>query len=359
MVNSNSTFFSPDIFGGRYQIKLQVTSKGGRKTLLAKDIKNDTLVIIKLLIFGIYFSWEDFKLFEREAETLKSLSHSAIPKYLEYFEINTQDIKGFALIQSYIAAPSLVEQMKSGRNFSELEVKQIAKEILKILEYLHSRQPAVIHRDIKPSNILLGDRSGNSVGDIYLVDFGSVQNLAMKKSSTMTVVGTYGYMPPEQFIGRAKPASDLYSLGVTLIYIVTGEHPADLPEKDLEIEFEKFCNLSPGFIHWLKQITNPSLSNRLSSANEALKELANCDNYQDKESKKFIQPPNTKIILRQERDSLEVIIPPKSFFVSENIGQISTLIFFLSPYFIFVLILFTGISLEAILNHFQNGEVTI
>jgi serine/threonine protein kinase len=200
-----------EIFGNKYAIQHELASKGGRKTLLARDITNEELVVIKLLAFSNDITWEDLKLFEREAETLKSIAHDSIPSYIDYFEIERENNKGFALVQAYIDAPSLEQQIQAGRGFSEAEVKELAKALLNILDYLHSRQPSIIHRDIKPSNILLG----NSIDDIYLVDFGSVQNLANKKGGTITVVGTYGYMPPEQFGGRAKPASDLYSLGTT------------------------------------------------------------------------------------------------------------------------------------------------
>ena len=207
-----------DIFAPRYQIQQELASKGGRRTILARDTELETLVVIKLLTFNDSFRWQDLKLFEREAETLKSLDHIAIPNYLNYFEVNTPQVKGFALVQSYIDAPSLAQQTMAGRTFSEAEVKDIARQILHILEYLHSRQPRVIHRDIKPSNILIGDRSGNNVGQVYLVDFGSVQNIASSDRGTLTIVGTYGYMPPEQFGGRSRPASDIYSLGASIIY---------------------------------------------------------------------------------------------------------------------------------------------
>ncbi|MEO1672139.1 MAG: serine/threonine-protein kinase, partial [Cyanobacteria bacterium J06631_2] len=262
MESSESINFPANIFGYRYQVERVLVDKNAKKTLLARDVETETLVVIKLLIFNDSFGWDKLRLFEREAQTLKALSHPAIPQYLDYLEIDSKDIKGFpkgyrhayALVQSYIAVPSLKEQVQSGRVFNETEVKELATAILEILEYLHSHQPAIIHRDIKPSNILLGDRAGNSIGQIHLIDFGSVQNIAAN-DSTITVVGTYGYMPPEQFGGRVNPASDLCSLGATLVHLVTGEHPADLPENDLRIEFEEFCNLSPGFVDWLKQMT--------------------------------------------------------------------------------------------------------
>ncbi|HEY9664171.1 MAG TPA: serine/threonine-protein kinase, partial [Allocoleopsis sp.] len=216
---------------GRYQIRRQLSRKAGRRSLLAYDLQTQTQVVVKLLTLGNEFEWNDLKLFEREAETLKSLAHPAIPRYLDYFELDLSNSKGFALVQSYIEGQSLEDFVKVGRTFNEAEIKQIARALLDILVYLHGFSPPVIHRDIKPSNVLMGDRSAHSVGQVYLVDFGSVQTLAAQEGGTVTVVGTYGYMPPEQFGGRTVPASDLYSLGATLIYLTTSTHPADLPQK--------------------------------------------------------------------------------------------------------------------------------
>jgi serine/threonine protein kinase len=294
-----------DRLASRYEIQQQLAKKAGRRTLLARDLQTDALVVIKLLSFGIDFEWEALKLFEREAETLKALSHPAIPRYLDFFEFNTPQSKGFALVQSYVEGKSLETDLKAGRTFSEAEVKQLAKSVLEILIYLHGQKPPVIHRDIKPSNILLGDR----IEQIYLVDFGSVQTLAAKEGGTMTVVGTYGYMPPEQFGDRAVPASDLYSLGTSLIYLVTGVHPADLPHKDGQIQFESVANLSPEFACWLKWMTQPSLDRRLHSAQEALAALAQPVNLVP-----TISPPfGSKIKLHQDVNSVEILLPSKGF----------------------------------------------
>lgn len=262
-----------DSFASRYEIQQRLGKKAGRQTLLARDLETQDLVVIKLLTFSSDFNWDDLKLFEREAETLQSLSHRALPRYLDSFELDTPNGKGFAMVQSYIEAPSLEEHLKAGRTFSESEIKQLAKALLEILTYLHGQKPPLIHRDIKPSNILLTNRSGNSVGQVYLVDFGSVQTLATQEGKTVTVVGTYGYMPPEQFGGRAVPASDLYSLGATLIALATRAHPADLPQKDMGIQFEQATHLSPAFADWLSQMTQPSLDRRFTSAASALQAL--------------------------------------------------------------------------------------
>jgi serine/threonine protein kinase len=252
----------------RYRIQSLLGRRAGRRTFLARDLQTGLSVVVKLLLFSPDFTWEDLKLFEREAETLKSLDHPAIPKFLDYFEIDIDSGRGFTLVQTYIKARSLQDWLESGRSFTEEDLKAIAKALLEILNYTHNRQPPVVHRDIKPSNVLLGDSNSNSLGQLYLIDFGSVQTAA--HGGTVTVAGTYGYMPPEQFGGRAVPASDLYSVGATLIYLATGQHPADLLQQDLRIEFEQFASLSLSFIRWIQWLTNPNLSRRPASAEAAL-----------------------------------------------------------------------------------------
>jgi serine/threonine protein kinase len=306
-----------EILGDRYEVQQLLGKKAGRRTLLARDLQTQELVVIKLLSFGGDFEWDSLKLFEREAETLKSLSHPLIPQYLNYFEVNLPTIKGFALVQTYIPAKTLEQYLQSGRTFTEAEVKQIAKALLEILIYLHGLYPPVIHRDIKPSNILLGERSGNSVGQVYLVDFGSVQTVLATETGTRTIVGTYGYMPPEQFGGRTVAASDLYSLGATLIYLMTGNHPADLPQKDFRIQFEQVANLSPSFSNWLKWMIEPSLEGRFSSAAQAMSTTgsASLDKPQATTLPALVvsKPDGSKIQLTKNWDSLEIIIPPSGF----------------------------------------------
>jgi eukaryotic-like serine/threonine-protein kinase len=256
----------------RYEIKQQLGKKAGRRTLLASDRITQETVIIKLLTFSSDFAWEDLKLFEREAETLKTLTHPAIPSYVDYFELDTTG-KGYALVQSYVEGKSLEEHIQAGRVFNEKALKNIASQLLEILIYLHSQHPPVIHRDIKPSNIILVENGYQRIGKIYLVDFGSVQTLASKAGKTVTVVGTYGYMPPEQFGGYATSASDLYSLGATLIALATGIHPADLPQQGMRMDFAKLVSLSSSFMEWLECLTEPSVEHRLSSAAAALATL--------------------------------------------------------------------------------------
>ncbi|BAU13719.1 serine/threonine protein kinase [Leptolyngbya sp. NIES-3755] len=258
-----------DTLYDRYEIRHQLGKKAGRQTLLAFDRITQQQVILKLLTFSADFVWDDLKQFEREIETLKSLTHPAIPTYLDSFELNSPTQKGFVLVQSYLDAPSLEEHLQAGREFGEIEVKQIVKSLLEILRDLHDRHPPLIHRDIKPSNILLGQ----SLSKVYLIDFGSVQTLVNQAGKTVTVVGTYGYMPPEQFGGISTPASDLYSVGMTAIALLTGSHPADLPQDNLRIQFTPRTPISQNFMDWLQQITEPHPSQRFISTEHALSTL--------------------------------------------------------------------------------------
>ncbi|MEA5582521.1 serine/threonine-protein kinase [Nodularia harveyana UHCC-0300] len=301
-----------EILDHRYEVQQLLGKKSGRRTLLARDQLTGELVVIKLLSFNSDFEWDDLKLFEREAETLKSLSHPAIPRYLDYFELNSPSIKGFALVQSYIPHKTLEQYLQAGRTFTEADIKQLAIAVLEILTYLHGLHPPVIHRDLKPSNILLGERSGNSVGQVYLVDFGSVQTVLAAEAGTRTVVGTYGYMPQEQFGARTVPASDLYSLGATLIYLSTGTHPADLPQKDFRIQFEPLAHLSSGLTRWLQWMTEASLERRLGSAVEALKAL-NESELNSSHAINIIKPTGSKLQLTKNSDYLKILIPPVGF----------------------------------------------
>ena len=317
---------STQLIKERYQIKKILGTQYTQQTLLALDRKTQNLVVIKLLPLNRNLERETYRLFEREAKILQELQHVAIPSYLDYFDVETKYGKSFALVQSYVNAPSLEEYVKKGRIFNEAELKKIAQAILKIAIYLHNRHLPIIHRDIKPSNILLTNRSSNNAGQIYLVGFGSVQ-AAANRLGIKTIVGTYGYMPPEQFGRFAVFASDLYGLGTTLIYLASGREPADLPQKDLQVSFEDVVNLSPSFIDWLRSITAPSLDRRLSSAEDAMEALSKLafSQYRNRKLASLTKSSSRKILTVRD-DSWEIALPPRSWNFVFIVGILFTVI---------------------------------
>jgi serine/threonine protein kinase len=252
----------------RYQLQSLLGNNGIRQTWLALDLQAPDVqkkqVVVKILAFGGAVQWDDLKLFEREAQILQQLNHPRIPKYVDYFCIDDQTL-WFGLVQEYIPGESLKELLVLGKRFTQKQARKIAVEVLNILTVLHELNPVVLHRDIKPSNLIWGEDDS-----IYLVDFGAVQDKAAKEGVSFTVVGTYGYAPMEQFGGRAVAASDLYALGASLIHLLTGTSPSDLPQRDLRIQFTDRVNLSPSFVSWLEKMTEPAPEQRFATAQQAL-----------------------------------------------------------------------------------------
>ncbi len=310
------------------------------------------------MAFGEHFQWQDLKLFEREADILKQLSHPRIPKYRDYFAIEDNH-NWFALVEEYIPGTSLKQLIEIKQRFTEEELRKIATDVLEILCYLHTLNPLVIHRDIKPSNLIIGEDKR-----VYLIDFGAVQDSAAAQGATFTVVGTYGYAPIEQFGGRTVPASDLYALGATLIHLATGRIPADLPQTKMRIQFQDQVSLSNGFIRWIEKLTEPDIEDRFSSTSLALKALnshpivnpsSEYNLYKNRPAVnyyKISKPPSNRIKLNKSHNLLQVNIlkrginsKDKFVLVVFTIISMTTgiSVLFLPPFlldFIFMIILF-------------------
>jgi serine/threonine protein kinase len=292
----------------KYRLKQKLSENVGRQTWKAEDISlvPHEPVIIKLLGFNPQMQWDELKLFEREANILKQISHPYIPKYRDYFAVNDQ-ILWFCLVQTYIPGQSLEDLLTEGRKFSESEIINITINLLEILIYLHELSPVVLHRDIKPSNIILGEDN-----QVHLVDFGAVQSRAAIEGATFTVVGTYGYTPMEQFGGRAVPASDLYALGATLIHILTGTSPSDLPQQNMRIQFRQYLSISSPIINWIEKLTAPSVEQRFQTSRQALLALTNPEAI-NQESLILSKPHNSRIRLTKSPDKLEIKLPGRKF----------------------------------------------
>ncbi|MBE9181998.1 serine/threonine protein kinase [Oculatella sp. LEGE 06141] len=290
----------------RYRLIERLGKSAGRQTWLAQDVTSQTQVVVKLLAFSDQVEWDNLKLFEREAQTLKQLNHPKIPRYRDYFCIDDQ-ILWFCLVQDYIPGVSLKERLARGKRLNEAQARQIAAEVLAILSYLHHLSPPVLHRDIKPSNLIWGDNQ-----QVYLVDFGAVQDRAAAEGATFTVVGTYGYAPLEQFGGRATAASDLYALGATLVHLLTGIAPADLPQDNARLQFVDRIYANPGFVRWLKHLTDPNLEYRFRSAEDALAALQANQAAIAVVDFKDIEPLSTPIQIRKAANYLAIKIPRRS-----------------------------------------------
>jgi serine/threonine protein kinase len=265
---------SGSIIDGRYRLIELLGEGGSGSTYQAIRLADEAVVAIKILSLHHLQDWKQLELFEREAQILAQLNHPQIPKYIDYFHVDTPTDRAFYIVQQLAPGQPLNALVQSGWRGTEAEIRSIALQVLEILQYLQSQSPPLIHRDIKPHNIVR-----NEDGKVFLVDFGAVQatynNTLMKGA---TVAGTYGYMAPEQFRGRAVPASDLYGLGATVLYLLTHRSPADLPQERLKVNFRSHVSISNSFADWLETMLEPDEADRFTSANQALKAL-NSDSY--------------------------------------------------------------------------------
>ncbi|MEQ8975807.1 MAG: serine/threonine-protein kinase [Coleofasciculus sp. C1-SOL-03] len=292
-----------------YQLQQPLGNNAGRQTWLAQDLQSGEQVTVKLLAFNPQMEWDEFKLFEREAAVLKQLNHPRIPQYRDYFSLDQKIGAGlcwFGLVQDYIPGKSLQQLLNEGKRFTESQVRSIAKQVLEILIYLHGLNSPVLHRDIKPSNLILGENK-----QIYLVDFGAVQDSAAVEGMTFTVVGTSGYAPLEQFWGQAVPASDLYALGATLIHLLTGVSPADLPQRNLRIQFREQVSINSQLISWIEALTEPDLDLRLSCASQAVDALETGRSIRSMHYQlETVHPPfSTRIRLKKSQNKLIINLP--------------------------------------------------
>jgi eukaryotic-like serine/threonine-protein kinase len=219
----------------RYKIINLLGEGGSGKTYRALDEGNQTEVAIKVLSLRGMTDWKTLELFDREAKILAQLEHPAIPSYLDSFRTEIDGEEAFCLVQKLAPGRSLMSWRESGYIFDAIELREITAQILEILIYLQTFAPPIIHRDLKPQNLLWSES-----GKIYLVDFGAVRDTYhLTITGGSTIVGTYGYMAPEQFRGQAVLATDLYGLGTTLLYLISGQDPADLPVNQMKNRFSR------------------------------------------------------------------------------------------------------------------------
>ncbi|MDJ0556940.1 MAG: GUN4 domain-containing protein [Microcoleaceae cyanobacterium MO_207.B10] len=165
------------------------------------------------------------ELFAQEAVRLESLGkHSQIPELLAFF---TQDNRQY-LIQEFIEGENLQQELEKVGAFNEAQILQLLNDLLPVLKFIHSQK--VIHRDIKPENIIRRPNSGSGKkSELVLVDFGAAKYVSPNPLSvTGTVIGSTGYAAPEQAVGKAIFASDIYSFGVTCIHLLTQVLPFEL-----------------------------------------------------------------------------------------------------------------------------------
>jgi serine/threonine protein kinase, bacterial len=275
----------------RYRVTKSLGQGGFGATFVAIDVSlpGEPICVIKQLRPSN--NHEKFlrmarELFEREARTLGKIgNHPQIPRLLDFFE----ERRNFYLVQEYVSGHTIHQEVKQMGLFKEEKIRDFLIEILPVITYIHSQQ--VIHRDIKPANILRREQDGKLV----LIDFGAVKNYVAQLepqegveqgSNTQFAVGTSGYAPPEQLAMRPIFASDIYALGVTCIYLMTGKSPKDIEYNPAtgEMMWQKHVQLGKHLTQVLSKMLEVSVRYRYQSVEEVQQALASTTVVADRRS---------------------------------------------------------------------------
>lgn len=274
------------LLANRYELQ-QILGQGGfGRTYLTVDRYrfNEPCVIKEFLPQqqGEYEAQKSRELFVREAKILHQINHPQIPKFFACFE---EDNKLF-LVQEYIKGQTystlLRERQQQGRTFSEPEVVKWLQDLLPVLSYLHDRQ--IVHRDISLDNIMLQDESHLPM----LIDFGIGRSALVQGGQSInsshprqpSIVGKIGYAPYEQiWLGQSFPSSDLYSLAVTAVVMLTGVDPQLLTDRSfLKEKWHLQTSVSNGLVDILDRMLQDAPANRYQSAGAILEDLERLTN---------------------------------------------------------------------------------
>ncbi len=284
----------------RYRVTKSLGQGGFGATFVAIDVSlpGEPICVIKQLRPSN--NHEKFlrmarELFEREARTLGKIgNHPQIPRLLDFFE----ERRNFYLVQEYVSGHTIHQEVKQMGLFKEEKIRDFLIEILPVITYIHSQQ--VIHRDIKPANILRRDQDGKLV----LIDFGAVKNYVAQLepqegveqgSNTQFAVGTSGYAPPEQLAMRPIFASDIYALGVTCIYLMTGKSPKDIEYNPAtgEMMWQKHVQLGKHLTQVLGKMLEVSVRYRYQSVEEVQKALQTTTVIDQRSNNTSTRPANS------------------------------------------------------------------
>ncbi|MBV8771084.1 MAG: protein kinase [Deltaproteobacteria bacterium] len=207
------------LLDGRYRIHKLLGIGGMGRVYLANDTRlaNRPVAVKEMLIGDGAQERKAIEDFHREASVLARLSHPSIPQIIDYFDEGQRHY----LVMEYVAGGDLQHQLDAigaGARMPEAAVLEMARQLLEVLQFLHNQKPPIIYRDLKPGNIMI-DHHGRAM----LVDFGIARFLPAGGRGTQ--IGSVGYAPPEQYLGKMEPRSDLYALAATMHHLLTGRDP--------------------------------------------------------------------------------------------------------------------------------------
>ena len=253
---------TPTELSDKYTFIQKIGQGAQADVYLAQRNSDAMFVAIKHLNIDSVQNWKEYDLFHREAEVLKNLSIDGVARFYEAPEFLNISHPAAYIVQEYIDGLSLETLIKDGYRFTLQKLFKFILQLLEILNQLHTHEPPIIHRDLKPGNIMM-KMLPNGEYKPYLIDFGAVANPQVQSGGS-TVAGTYGFMPPEQLMGKPVPASDIYSLAAMITYLLSGVSPGNMQVTDFHLIIEPHLENIPNIITaTLHQMLEPTVEKRL------------------------------------------------------------------------------------------------
>jgi hypothetical protein len=244
--------FATNVWGGRYEVERFAGEGSQGATFIGTDRKTGAKVALKLFDLGKAKDWKAQELFDREVMTLKRLNHRGIPQFMDV--VSDDDTGARVLVMTHVAGETLGALVAREKTVPEKRLWSLLVDAGAILAVVHGE--GVVHRDLKPDNFIL-----RPDGTLAIVDFGGVGLVRAQAGST--VVGTFGYMAPEQLYGAQTPATDLYALGATMLTLATGKSPEHQPRDGLAIDVDAAAPwLSTSLKTLLTQLLSPDPKDR-------------------------------------------------------------------------------------------------
>ncbi len=256
------------VLGDDYVVIDSLASKGPCRTLAGIRRDDGTPVVIKTLSISGMADWKQLELFQRGIAVLRGVEHPGIPTHLADGELARGGETLYFWVQRRVEGINLAAGLEQGVRWTEARASALADAVLEILEYLQGFSPPILHRDIKPSNII-----ETSDGRWVLIDFDLVKDTLDPEGGATVALGTAGYAPLEQLMGRAVPASDLYGVGATLVAVLSRKSPADLLDPDGRVDFAEHVRVSSELQGFIGALLEPRVDRRPSDARSARERL--------------------------------------------------------------------------------------
>lgn len=288
----------------RYRVIEPLSTARDVTTLKAIDDTSGRHMVIRVLELRHITRWKAIELFEREVDALRSFDHRGVPSFVDSWVDESADGVSLGLVREWVDGIAVHDgEWAAEPIVGEDEAIGLARGVAEILAYLHSLRPPVIHRDLTPEHIIR-----RPDGSLTLVGFGSVRAVLPRTVGGSTFVGTSGYVAPEQLMGRAMPASDIYALGASLVALLTGLDPSSLTTDGARLQYESHLEVRDSTRRLLGAMLAPVAEDRVTSG-AALLRLLDAPDASAVELALTNSPPPASVVAVVKESELHIELP--------------------------------------------------